>query len=177
MGSSGDRSWHGVLLTLCHQAGCGVTVACTLGSKTPSPTVCLPKIHRNSTSCPLSRLKSGNRFKTLSLPCASWAVYLRTTAAGCHVFPMVFWGIEGTGCQSNHERLVCLRVPNPLPSLSPVFTYSAASKETCARHHGRCSPHAFCTDYATGVCCHCRATYYGNGRQCLPEGTWGGWQG
>ncbi|KAM6255307.1 nidogen-2 [Spheniscus humboldti] len=51
-----------------------------------------------------------------------------------------------------------------------VFTYSAASKETCARHHGRCSPHAFCTDYATGICCHCRATYYGNGRQCLPEG-------
>ncbi|XP_074960432.1 nidogen-2 isoform X2 [Phalacrocorax aristotelis] len=53
---------------------------------------------------------------------------------------------------------------------SDVFTYSAASKETCAQHHGRCSPHAFCTDYATGVCCHCRATYYGNGRQCLPEG-------
>uniref|UniRef100_A0A8C8E7R5 Nidogen 2 n=1 Tax=Otus sunia TaxID=257818 RepID=A0A8C8E7R5_9STRI len=51
-----------------------------------------------------------------------------------------------------------------------VFTYSAASKEMCAQHHGRCSPHAFCTDYATGVCCHCRATYYGNGRQCLPEG-------
>ncbi|NWS63864.1 NID2 protein, partial [Chunga burmeisteri] len=51
-----------------------------------------------------------------------------------------------------------------------VFTYSAASKETCAQHHGRCSPHAFCTDYATGICCHCRATYYGNGRQCLPEG-------
>ncbi|KAL2304110.1 hypothetical protein Nmel_009402 [Mimus melanotis] len=51
-----------------------------------------------------------------------------------------------------------------------VFTYSAASKETCAQHHGRCSPHAFCTDYATGFCCHCRATFYGNGRQCLPEG-------
>ncbi|NXG62928.1 NID2 protein, partial [Hemiprocne comata] len=51
-----------------------------------------------------------------------------------------------------------------------MFTYSAASKETCAQHHGRCSPHAFCTDYTTGVCCHCRATYYGNGRQCLPEG-------
>ncbi|NXQ87783.1 NID2 protein, partial [Nyctibius grandis] len=51
-----------------------------------------------------------------------------------------------------------------------VFTYSAAAKETCAQHHGRCSPHAFCTDYATGLCCHCRATYYGNGRQCLPEG-------
>ncbi|KFO74596.1 Nidogen-2, partial [Cuculus canorus] len=51
-----------------------------------------------------------------------------------------------------------------------VFTYNAGSKETCAQHHGRCSPHAFCTDYATGVCCHCWATYYGNGRQCLPEG-------
>ncbi|KFR05826.1 Nidogen-2, partial [Nipponia nippon] len=51
-----------------------------------------------------------------------------------------------------------------------VFTYSAASKETCAQHHGSCSPNAFCTDYATGPCCHCRATYYGNGRQCLPEG-------
>ncbi|NXX98315.1 NID2 protein, partial [Centropus bengalensis] len=51
-----------------------------------------------------------------------------------------------------------------------VFTYNAASKETCAQHHGRCSPHAFCTDYATGVCCHCRATFYGNGHQCLPEG-------
>ncbi|XP_053836223.1 nidogen-2 isoform X2 [Vidua macroura] len=51
-----------------------------------------------------------------------------------------------------------------------VFTYSAASKETCAQHHGRCSPHAFCTDYAAGFCCHCRATFYGNGRQCLPEG-------
>ncbi|NXI40667.1 NID2 protein, partial [Galbula dea] len=51
-----------------------------------------------------------------------------------------------------------------------VFTYSTSSKETCAQYHSRCSPHAFCTDYATGVCCHCRATYYGNGRQCLPEG-------
>ncbi|NXK92409.1 NID2 protein, partial [Formicarius rufipectus] len=51
-----------------------------------------------------------------------------------------------------------------------VFTYSASSKGTCAQHHGRCSPHAFCTDYATGFCCHCRATFYGNGRQCLPEG-------
>ncbi|XP_075283321.1 nidogen-2 [Opisthocomus hoazin] len=50
------------------------------------------------------------------------------------------------------------------------FTYSAGGKEMCAQHHGRCSPHAFCTDYADGICCHCRATYYGNGRQCLPEG-------
>lgn len=85
------------LLTLHHQAGCEVTMACTLGSKTLSPDGCLPKICRNSTSLPLSRLKSGNRFKTLSLPCASWVGYLGTTAADCHVFPMVFWGLRGQG--------------------------------------------------------------------------------
>uniref|UniRef100_A0A672TX31 Nidogen 2 n=1 Tax=Strigops habroptila TaxID=2489341 RepID=A0A672TX31_STRHB len=68
-----------------------------------------------------------------------------------------------------YEVWLCHCVPKPFP-LVPVFTYSAASRETCAQHHERCSPHAFCTDYATGICCHCRATYYGNGRQCLPEG-------
>ncbi|KYO47226.1 nidogen-1 [Alligator mississippiensis] len=51
-----------------------------------------------------------------------------------------------------------------------VFTYSAASQETCEQHHGLCSPHAFCTDYATGFCCHCQTKFYGNGRHCLPEG-------
>uniref|UniRef100_A0A8U7NHR9 Nidogen 2 n=1 Tax=Corvus moneduloides TaxID=1196302 RepID=A0A8U7NHR9_CORMO len=79
-----------------------------------------------------------------------------------------FWGQEGKA-PIHHEGWLCHRIPNLFP-LSPVFTYSAASKETCAQHHGRCSPHAFCTDYAAGFCCHCRATFYGNGRQCLPEG-------
>lgn len=78
--------------------------------------------------------------------------------------------------EAPHEACLCHYVPNPFP-LAPVFTYSAAGKETCAQHHGRCSPHAFCTDYTTGICCHCRATYYGNGRQCLPEGMRGGWRG
>ncbi|KAL8168682.1 UNVERIFIED_CONTAM: Nidogen-2, partial [Gekko kuhli] len=50
------------------------------------------------------------------------------------------------------------------------FTYSAANVETCERHHGQCSQHAFCTDYSTGFCCHCQAKFYGNGRHCLPEG-------
>uniref|UniRef100_A0A8B9D292 Nidogen 2 n=1 Tax=Anser cygnoides TaxID=8845 RepID=A0A8B9D292_ANSCY len=87
-----------------------------------------------------------------------------------------------TGCPGAARGRSCVRQagslgggsvpmsPNSPPRLSPVFTYSAGSKETCARHHGRCSPHAFCTDYATGLCCHCQASYYGNGRQCLPEG-------
>uniref|UniRef100_A0A8C6IXA1 Uncharacterized protein n=1 Tax=Melopsittacus undulatus TaxID=13146 RepID=A0A8C6IXA1_MELUD len=68
-----------------------------------------------------------------------------------------------------YEGWLCHHVPNHFP-LAPVFTYSAASRETCAQHHRHCSPHAFCTDYTTGACCHCQATYYGNGRQCLPEG-------
>uniref|UniRef100_A0AAX7UEU9 Nidogen 2a (osteonidogen) n=1 Tax=Astatotilapia calliptera TaxID=8154 RepID=A0AAX7UEU9_ASTCA len=34
----------------------------------------------------------------------------------------------------------------------------------------QCSQNAFCTDYATGFCCHCQPGFYGNGRQCLPDG-------
>ncbi|KAB1277537.1 Nidogen-2 [Camelus dromedarius] len=52
----------------------------------------------------------------------------------------------------------------------PVFTYNAAHKETCEHNHERCSRHAFCTDYATGFCCHCQSRFYGNGKHCLPEG-------
>uniref|UniRef100_A0A6I8NK02 Nidogen 2 n=1 Tax=Ornithorhynchus anatinus TaxID=9258 RepID=A0A6I8NK02_ORNAN len=52
----------------------------------------------------------------------------------------------------------------------PVFTYSASGRETCERNHGQCSQYAFCTDYATGFCCHCQSKYYGDGKHCLPEG-------
>uniref|UniRef100_A0A7N8YPF2 Nidogen 2a (osteonidogen) n=1 Tax=Mastacembelus armatus TaxID=205130 RepID=A0A7N8YPF2_9TELE len=34
----------------------------------------------------------------------------------------------------------------------------------------QCSQNAFCSDYATGFCCHCRPGFYGNGRHCLPDG-------
>uniref|UniRef100_A0A8C0WZV4 Nidogen-2 n=1 Tax=Castor canadensis TaxID=51338 RepID=A0A8C0WZV4_CASCN len=51
-----------------------------------------------------------------------------------------------------------------------VFTYNAARKETCEHNHDQCSRHAFCTDYATGFCCHCQSRFYGNGKHCLPEG-------
>uniref|UniRef100_A0A4W6E3A5 Nidogen 2 n=1 Tax=Lates calcarifer TaxID=8187 RepID=A0A4W6E3A5_LATCA len=40
----------------------------------------------------------------------------------------------------------------------------------CARFQQQCSQNAFCSDYATGFCCHCRPGFYGNGRHCLPEG-------
>ncbi|XP_026014393.1 nidogen-2 [Astatotilapia calliptera] len=51
-----------------------------------------------------------------------------------------------------------------------VIQYTTENKETCARFLQQCSQNAFCTDYATGFCCHCQPGFYGNGRQCLPDG-------
>ncbi|KAF5925874.1 hypothetical protein HPG69_002325 [Diceros bicornis minor] len=63
-----------------------------------------------------------------------------------------------------------VRVEDDITSNTEVFTYNTASKETCEHYHGQCSRHAFCTDYATGFCCHCQSQFYGNGQHCLPEG-------
>lgn len=52
----------------------------------------------------------------------------------------------------------------------PVFMYNSSNKETCEHNHRQCSRHAFCTDYATGFCCHCQSRFYGNGKHCLPAG-------
>ncbi|XP_078262826.1 uncharacterized protein nid2a isoform X4 [Rhinoraja longicauda] len=51
-----------------------------------------------------------------------------------------------------------------------VFTYNTDPRETCARSQQQCSQHGYCADYSSGLCCHCHPGYYGNGRQCLPEG-------
>ncbi|XP_070400309.1 nidogen-2 isoform X6 [Nothobranchius furzeri] len=51
-----------------------------------------------------------------------------------------------------------------------VIQYTTENKETCARFQQQCSQNAICSDYATGFCCHCRPGFYGNGRQCLPDG-------
>ncbi|XP_013010112.1 nidogen-2 [Cavia porcellus] len=61
-------------------------------------------------------------------------------------------------------------VEDEISSNTEVFTYNSANKETCEHHHGQCSQHAFCTDYATGFCCHCQSRFNGNGKHCLPEG-------
>ncbi|XP_061693207.1 nidogen-2 isoform X2 [Syngnathoides biaculeatus] len=50
-----------------------------------------------------------------------------------------------------------------------VIQYTTENKETCARFQQQCSQNAFCSDYATGFCCHCQAGFYGNGRHCLPD--------
>uniref|UniRef100_A0A8C8SBX3 Nidogen 2 n=1 Tax=Pelusios castaneus TaxID=367368 RepID=A0A8C8SBX3_9SAUR len=54
--------------------------------------------------------------------------------------------------------------------LTSTEVHGAVLKETCEWNHSQCSQHAFCTDYATGFCCHCLPKFYGNGRHCLPEG-------
>ncbi|KAM6893502.1 nidogen-2 [Xenentodon cancila] len=51
-----------------------------------------------------------------------------------------------------------------------VIQYTTENKETCARFQQQCSQNAFCSDYATGFCCHCHPGFYGNGRHCLPKG-------
>ncbi|KAF6719202.1 Nidogen-1 [Oryzias melastigma] len=51
-----------------------------------------------------------------------------------------------------------------------VIQYTTDNKETCARFQQQCSQNAFCSDYATGFCCHCHPGFYGNGRDCLPDG-------
>ncbi|XP_041942969.1 nidogen-2 isoform X5 [Alosa sapidissima] len=51
-----------------------------------------------------------------------------------------------------------------------VIQYNGGSKETCERFSQQCSQNAYCSDYATGLCCHCRSGFYGNGQHCLPSG-------
>ncbi|KAK2856787.1 hypothetical protein Q5P01_005522 [Channa striata] len=51
-----------------------------------------------------------------------------------------------------------------------VFQYTTENKQTCNKFQQQCSQNAFCSDYATGFCCHCKPGFYGNGRQCLAEG-------
>ncbi|XP_058496707.1 nidogen-1-like [Solea solea] len=48
-----------------------------------------------------------------------------------------------------------------------VFAYNS---ETCVHNRHKCSAFADCQDYSYGYCCHCRPGYYGNGKDCVPDG-------
>lgn len=52
----------------------------------------------------------------------------------------------------------------------PGLTHRASAKRTCEHNHSQCSQNAFCTDYATGFCCHCQSQFHGDGQHCLPAG-------
>ncbi|XP_007661323.2 nidogen-2 [Ornithorhynchus anatinus] len=77
--------------------------------------------------------------------------------------------LPGQAPPFNHGKYA-VGVAEDLNANTKVFTYSASGRETCERNHGQCSQYAFCTDYATGFCCHCQSKYYGDGKHCLPEG-------
>jgi len=61
-------------------------------------------------------------------------------------------------------------VQNPLKPNQELHASSHNGTKMCGVHLKFCSHDAYCTDYATGPCCHCRSGYYGSGRHCLPMG-------
>uniref|UniRef100_A0A3Q3LGD4 Nidogen 2a (osteonidogen) n=1 Tax=Mastacembelus armatus TaxID=205130 RepID=A0A3Q3LGD4_9TELE len=92
-----------------------------------------------------------------------------------------------TGNRDSFDNIVPAAINSLLATLTPgghvmrififsyffsfsVIPYTTENKETCARFQQQCSQNAFCSDYATGFCCHCRPGFYGNGRHCLPDG-------
>lgn len=48
-----------------------------------------------------------------------------------------------------------------------VFSYHL---DTCAQNRHKCSAFSECRDYTHGYCCYCSPGYYGNGKDCVPEG-------
>ncbi|XP_067840235.1 nidogen-1 [Heptranchias perlo] len=52
-----------------------------------------------------------------------------------------------------------------------VFSYNTERQLSCVSSGHICSIHSQCRDYTAGFCCHCNPGYYGNGKQCVAEGT------
>uniref|UniRef100_A0A4W3IAE2 Nidogen 2 n=1 Tax=Callorhinchus milii TaxID=7868 RepID=A0A4W3IAE2_CALMI len=64
------------------------------------------------------------------------------------------------------------RYPNPGATHPERYPNPGATHpERYPNPGGQCSQYAYCADYSSGFCCHCHSGYYGNGRQCLVEGT------
>uniref|UniRef100_A0A8C6KF90 Nidogen 2 n=1 Tax=Nothobranchius furzeri TaxID=105023 RepID=A0A8C6KF90_NOTFU len=91
-----------------------------------------------------------------------------------------------TGNRHSFENIIPAAIGGLLSTLPPeghalspvtlMFPFSRTLKMTqtftlpSSRFQQQCSQNAICSDYATGFCCHCRPGFYGNGRQCLPDG-------
>ncbi|KAM4693380.1 nidogen-1 isoform 2-T2 [Discoglossus pictus] len=69
----------------------------------------------------------------------------------------------------NNPQVVVIE--EDLEATGVVFRYNVGNQQTCANNRHQCSNHATCTDYSTGFCCNCISGYYGNGRQCVAEGS------
>uniref|UniRef100_A0A6I8SDX4 Nidogen-1 n=1 Tax=Xenopus tropicalis TaxID=8364 RepID=A0A6I8SDX4_XENTR len=70
--------------------------------------------------------------------------------------------------QNNPQVVI---VDDELEDTGVVFQYNTGSQQTCANNRHQCSSQAFCKDFSTGFCCSCIPGYYGNGRQCVAEGS------
>uniref|UniRef100_A0A7N6FEM8 Nidogen 2a (osteonidogen) n=1 Tax=Anabas testudineus TaxID=64144 RepID=A0A7N6FEM8_ANATE len=68
---------------------------------------------------------------------------------------------------SSHPMLV---VTTQSPFSQQALMLAPLLLRILIRGHMQCSHNAFCSDYATGFCCHCRPGFYGNGVHCLPDG-------
>uniref|UniRef100_A0AAX7TNL9 Nidogen 2a (osteonidogen) n=1 Tax=Astatotilapia calliptera TaxID=8154 RepID=A0AAX7TNL9_ASTCA len=71
-----------------------------------------------------------------------------------------------TGNRYSFDNIVPASIKGPV-STPPTVGYDSHMVILFLQ---QCSQNAFCTDYATGFCCHCQPGFYGNGRQCLPDG-------
>uniref|UniRef100_A0A8D2ZLW5 Nidogen 2a (osteonidogen) n=1 Tax=Scophthalmus maximus TaxID=52904 RepID=A0A8D2ZLW5_SCOMX len=109
---------------------------------------------------------TGNRYSFDNIVPASIGGLLATSPTGR--LPLVNLSSESTvveiQCAENSSESWFVLLGHHHPG------YTTENKETCARFQQQCSQNSFCSDYATGYCCHCRPGFYGNGRHCLPEG-------
>ncbi|XP_045679927.1 nidogen-2 [Phyllostomus hastatus] len=89
-----------------------------------------------------------------------WAFHIGSASPLDNVRPAAVGGVL-----SNARSAASLEQP-----FSHASALEASNKETCEHNHRQCSRHAFCTDYATGFCCHCQSSFFGNGKHCLLAG-------
>uniref|UniRef100_A0A8C7YT76 Nidogen 2a (osteonidogen) n=1 Tax=Oryzias sinensis TaxID=183150 RepID=A0A8C7YT76_9TELE len=79
-----------------------------------------------------------------------------------------------TGHRYSFDNVIPASVGGPIVTAPPRRFVPVITKNTNLilffRFQQQCSQNAFCSDYATGFCCHCQPGFYGNGRDCLPEG-------
>uniref|UniRef100_A0A3Q3VSX2 Uncharacterized protein n=1 Tax=Mola mola TaxID=94237 RepID=A0A3Q3VSX2_MOLML len=114
---------------------------------------------------------TGNRYSFDNIVPASIGGLLATPPPGGHGFALVPLEVVEVYPPHRHEQ--------PLSPGGHVVSvdeddvdFDTGGKTTnhmCVFQQ-QCSQNAFCSDYATGFCCHCRPGFYGNGRHCLPEG-------
>uniref|UniRef100_A0A665TBV2 Nidogen 2a (osteonidogen) n=1 Tax=Echeneis naucrates TaxID=173247 RepID=A0A665TBV2_ECHNA len=111
---------------------------------------------------------TGNRYSFDNIVPASVGGLLATSPSGGYGHPLVIL------CFFLYLLNLCSPVALKQESKHVISSYRCKYffflSLCCSRFQQQCSQNAFCTDYATGFCCHCQPGFYGNGHHCLPEG-------